>query len=217
MVETVPRFQNADAANGKRLILASGSAVRARLLIAAGLDPMIDPADINEPVIEAKCRADGLDTPETALCLALKKAHVVSARHPGHLVVGADQMLELADQTLAHPRSMADAARTLAQLSGRDHELVSAVCLVRDGRDVWCHTARARLTMRSLDKTAIDGYLAVAGPAILSSVGAYHLEGLGSQLFTKVEGDYFTILGLPLLALLAALRDGADETAGLLT
>lgn len=202
--------------SGTRLVLASGSRVRADMLRAAGLDITVDPADVDEPEIEAACRQDGMATPEVALALAAAKAALVASRHPGTLVIGADQMLDLDGVNLRKPDDPAGAARTLQRLAGRDHTLVSAVVLARDGDLIWRHHASARLTMRPLDDAAIADYLARAGDRVLTSVGAYQLEGLGAQLFDRIEGDYFTILGLPLLALLGELRRRGEPVAGLL-
>ena len=201
---------------GPRLVLASGSRVRADMLRAAGLDITVDPADVDEPEIEAACRRDGLSTPDVALALAAAKASLVVGRHPGALVIGADQMLDLDGVSLRKPDNPAAAARTLQRLAGRDHTLVSAVVLARDGDLIWRHHASAKLTMRPLDDAAIADYLARAGDRVLTSVGAYQLEGLGAQLFDRIEGDYFTILGLPLLALLGELRRRGEPVAGLL-
>lgn len=202
--------------SGTRLVLASGSRVRADMLRAAGLDITVDPADVDEPKIEADCRRDGMATPDVALALAAAKAALVASRHPGALVIGADQMLDVDGASLRKPEDLAAAARTLERLAGRDHTLVSAVVLAQDGDVIWRHHAVARLTMRSLDAAAIADYLARAGDGVLTSVGAYQLEGLGAQLFERIEGDYYTILGLPLLALLGELRRRGDGAAGLL-
>lgn len=204
------------AGSGPRLVLASGSRVRADMLRAAGLDITVDPADVDEPEIEAACRRDGLTTPDVALALAAAKASLVAGRHPGALVIGADQMLDLDGVSLRKPDDPTAAARTLQRLAGRDHTLISAVVLARDGDLIWRHHASARLTMRPLDDAAIADYLARAGDRVLASVGAYQLEGLGAQLFDRIEGDYFTILGLPLLALLGELRRRGEPVAGLL-
>ncbi|MCF3627893.1 Maf family protein [Thalassospiraceae bacterium LMO-SO8] len=201
---------------GTRLVLASGSRVRADMLRAAGLGITVDPADVDEPEIEADCRQNGMSTPDVALALAAAKASRVAGRHPGALVIGADQMLDLDGDSLRKPDDLAAAARTLERLAGRDHTLVSAVVLARDGQVIWRHHASARLTMRPLDGDAIADYLDRAGAAVLTSVGAYQLEGLGAQLFEGIEGDYFTILGLPLLALLGELRRRGETAAGLL-
>ncbi|HBC08565.1 MAG TPA: hypothetical protein DC046_13450 [Rhodospirillaceae bacterium] len=201
---------------GTRLVLASGSRVRADMLRAAGLDITVDPADVDEPKIEADCRAAGMRTPDVALALAAAKATLVAGRHPGALVIGADQMLDVDGACLRKPENLKGAAGTLAHLAGRDHTLVSAVVLARDAEVIWRHHASACLTMRPLDRTAIADYLDRAGVAVLTSVGAYQLEGLGAQLFERIEGDYFTILGLPLLALLGELRRRGEAAAGLL-
>lgn len=199
-----------------RLVLASGSAVRARLLTDAGLDPLVDPAHVDEPAIEAACRARGDDTPAIALALAEAKAAAVSRRHPGALVVGADQMLDCEGDSLRKPENRAGAEATLRRLAGRSHRLIAGICLVRDGACLWRHGDVATLTMRPLDAAAIAAYLDRAGDGVLASVGAYQLEGLGSQLFDRIEGDYFTILGLPLLPLLGALRGQDGMVGGLL-
>jgi septum formation protein len=204
------------SAAGPALVLASGSRVRADMLRAAGLDITVDPADVDEPEIEADCRTAGMATPAVALALAAAKAAVVARRRPGALVIGADQMLDLDGESLRKPDDLAAAARTLERLAGRDHTLVSAVVLARDGDVLWRHHAQARLTLRPLGPAAIADYLARAGDGVLTSVGAYQLEGLGAQLFERIEGDYFTILGLPLLALLGELRRRGDGAAGLL-
>ena len=183
--------------SGTRLVLASGSRVRADMLRAAGLDITVDPADVDEPKIEADCRRDGMATPDVALALAAAKAALVASRHPGALVIGADQMLDVDGASLRKPEDL-------------------AAVLARDGEVIWRHHAVVRLTMRPLDAAAIADYLARAGDGVLTSVGAYQLEGLGAQLFERIEGDYYTILGLPLLALLGELRRRGDEAAGLL-
>ena len=199
-----------------RLVLASGSRVRRDMLVNAGLNIMADPADVNEPAIEADCRADGKTTAQIAEALARAKAARVSERHPGACVIGADQMLDVGGESLRKPATMEDAARTLERLAGRDHTLIAGVVLMRDGDVLWRHHSVARLTMRPLGAPAIAQYLDRAGDGVLTSVGAYQLEGLGAQLFERIDGDYFTILGLPLLALLAALREVADMSPGVL-
>lgn len=197
-------------------VLASGSAVRARLLRNAGLDPLIDPADVDERTIESQCREDGRPTPDIAAALAEAKARVVAGRHPGGLVLGADQMLDCGGDVLNKPADMVGAAETLRRLQGRDHYLISAVCLVRDDTVLWCATDTARLRIRAMDAAAIATYLDRAGDSVLSSVGAYRLEDVGCQLFDSIEGDYFTVLGLPLLPVLAALRTLRDKPQGLM-
>ena len=188
----------------------------ARALKDTGARVITGPADLDEPAVEAACRADGQATPQVAEALAAAKATLVARRHPGRLVIGADQMLDLDGDSLRKPATRADAAATLRRLSGRRHRLVSAAVLARDDAVLWRHHQTADLDMRALDSTAIAGYLERAGDGVLSSVGAYQLESLGAQLFTRIEGDYFTILGLPLLALLAELRRTGDAPPGLL-
>ena len=150
--------------------------------------------------------ARGARTEEAAEALARAKAEAVSPRHSGALVIGADQILECAGTWFDKPPDAKAAARQLESLCGRTHRLVSAVCVVRDGGRLWHMVEAARLTMRPLSEAAIAAYLEKAGPEALDSVGAYRLEGLGAQLFSEIEGDYFAILGLPLLPLLAFLR-----------
>lgn len=138
--------------------------------------------------------------------MAEAKALAVAARHPGATVLGADQLLACDGVWFDKPADRAGAAATLRRLGGRTHKLISAVVAVRGGAVAWRHAATAQLTMRALDDDAIDAYLDACGAAVLGAVGAYHLEGRGAQLFSRIEGDYFTILGLPLLPVLAFLR-----------
>ena len=187
-----------------RLILASASPFRKALLSNAGLSFDVEPAEIDERAVEQTL--DGMDAEEIALILADAKAQDVSARTPGALVIGSDQTLSLDGEVLHKPADMEEARRRLLALSGRTHALNSAVVLARDGETLWRHVSIARLTMRDLDPGFIGRHLSNVGDAALSSVGAYQLEGEGIQLFDRVEGDYFTIVGLPLLPLLAELR-----------
>jgi septum formation protein len=152
-------------------------------------------------------KADGAPAAAVAETLAEMKAMRVAPRHPGALVFGADQMLECNGVWFDKPPDRAHAAAHLTALAGRTHRLISALACVRNGARIWHHTATASLTMRPLSHGSIDRYLDAAGPEALRSVGAYQLEGLGAHLFSRVEGDYFTVLGLPLLAMLAFLRE----------
>ena len=186
-------------------MLASASSARAQVLDGAGIPYLRDPASIDEGVIKAAFRAKGA-TAAAAEALARAKAETVSKRHRGALVVGADQILECGDAWLGKPADGEQAAAHLRTLRGRTHSLVSAVCVVRDGERTWRHVETARLTMWGFDDAFIERYLERAGPAALESLGAYRLEGLGMQLFSDIQGDFFAILGLPLLPLLAFLR-----------
>ncbi len=188
------------------LVLASGSRIRADLLKNAGLDIEVDPADVDERVVESPLLEAGFPPEDLASVLAEAKANDVSDRRAGDLVIGADQILAFEGERRTKPEDMEAARRQLLAFSGKTHELHSAVVISKDGEAIWRHVSTARLTMRELSPAFIGHYLAAAGEDVLSSVGAYQLESLGVQLFEKIDGDYFTILGLPLLPLLAELR-----------
>lgn len=188
-----------------RLILASGSAVRARLLRAAGVDIEIHPAAVDEEAVKLEFRRQGRKPAELALRLAADKA--LQGDHPGVHVIGADQVLTCGPDWYDKPADMAAARTQLLALRGRTHHLTGGLALAYNGAILWQHSDTASLTMRPFSETFLDDYLARAGTAILGSVGAYHFEGLGAQLFERVEGDYFSVLGLSLLPLLGALRD----------
>jgi septum formation protein len=190
-----------------RIILASGSPFRKTLLANAGIEFSAVPAEIDERAVEAPLQGSGTTPEDVALILAEAKALDVSERNPGALVIGCDQTLSLGDHVFHKPDGMEGARRHLLSLSGKTHQLNSAVVLARDGETLWRHVSVARLTMRKLDPAFIGRHLARVGDKALASVGAYQIEGEGIQLFEKIEGDYFTIVGLPLLPLLAALRD----------
>lgn len=189
------------------LILASASTARKALLEGAGLDFRTSPADIDEAWIRDQGIAAGIGPDRIARDLAIAKARAVAARSPGAIVLGADQILIRQGQLVSKPRDRSRARAQLVLLRGGPHTLLSAAVLVRDGALLWEHAQTASLTMRDFSDAFLDDYLDRAGADVLASVGAYHLEGLGAQLFTRVEGDYFTVLGLPLLAVLQALRD----------
>ncbi len=189
------------------VVLASASRSRLELLRHAGLQLRAEPARIDEAEVKASLRAEQADAAAAAETLAELKAIKVSRYAPGALIIGADQILECEGRWFDKPPDRARAAAHLRALGGKTHALVTAVCVVRDGVRIWHHREAARLTMRPLDQIFIESYLDAAGPEVLETVGAYRLEGLGAQLFTKVAGDYFTILGLPLLPLLGFLRE----------
>lgn len=188
------------------LVLASASAIRRSMLQAAGLAFEVDPANVDEAGAKAGFRDAGLTPREQASALAELKALSVSERRGG-LVIGADQMLALDTETLDKPRDMGEARDHLQRLRGRDHELLCAAVVARDGAVIWRCVQTPKLRMHAFSDGFMDAYLARAGDAVLASVGAYQLEGLGAQLFERVDGDYFSVLGLPLLPLLAFLRE----------
>ena len=189
------------------IILASGSAFRKAMLRNAGVDFQAVPATIDERAVEAPLEGSGATPEDVALVLAEAKALNVSERKPGALVLGCDQTLSLGDALFHKPVDMEGARRHLLALSGRTHQLNSAAVLVRDGETLWRHVGIASMTMRKLDPAFIGRHLSRVGENALASVGAYQIEGEGVQLFEKVEGDTFTIVGLPLLDVLDALRE----------
>lgn len=189
------------------LVLASKSAIRLQMLRAAGLPVDVVPAVLDERSVEDEARAGGADAAGVAVALAREKARAVSRAYPGRIVMGADQTLDLGGDALHKPADLDAARAQLRHMSGRRHTLHSAAAIARSGEVLAVAASMATLTMRPLSDAMIDRYCRHAGAAILDSVGAYQLEGPGIHLFETIEGDYFTILGLPLLDILAALRD----------
>lgn len=187
------------------VVLASKSAVRARLLRDAGLDCVCEPSPVDEAEIKAAMRADPVEA--VAQTLAELKAQHGSRRFPDAFVIGADQILECEGKRYDKPVDRDQARAQLCALRGRSHDLVSAAMVVRGGVRLWHHVDRVRLDMRDFSDGFLDSYLDAIGDAALASVGSYQLEGRGAQLFTRIEGDYFTILGLPLLPLLGFFRE----------
>ena len=190
----------------RSLVLASASPFRARILRDAGLNFDTASAAIDERSVEAPLLDAGLDAGDIAQVLAETKALDVSAAHAGRLVLGADQTLSLDGELLHKPADMEQARRRLLAMSGKTHELHSALALVHDGETLWRHVSVAHLTMRTLSPGFVGRHLARVGDIALKSVGAYQIEGQGIQLFEAIRGDHFTIVGLPLLPLLAELR-----------
>jgi len=187
-----------------RLVLASTSRIRSELMTGAGLVFEVLRPDVDENALKAS--AKDLAPGELAQSLAASKAVSVANLRPEAVVIGVDQVLNLEGRAFNKPGSREEAREHLLRLRGRSHVLETAICCVKGGDTLWHYLGRARLTMRSFSDEFLDHYLDCMGPEALTSVGAYKLEGLGAQLFEAVEGDYFTILGLPLLPLLDFLR-----------
>ncbi len=192
----------------RQIVLASASRARREMLAAAGVPFTVDPADLDELALRNKLLAENrpVALSDIAEALAGAKAEEVSRRHAGSLVVAGDQVLAFGPELLTKAKDVKAARATLMKLRGREHELHSAVAFAKDGHIVWVHVATARLFMRDFSDAFLDDYLVRAGERICQSVGAYELEGLGVQLFARIEGDYFTVLGLPLLPALEELR-----------
>jgi septum formation protein len=186
------------------LVLASRSAIRQAILRDAGIPVEVEPADIDERAIEEASAAR--DAGAIAALLAHEKARTIAARHPGWLVLGADQTLALGEQRFAKPADRSSARAQLAALRGRTHELHTAIALLQDGAVLFEHRAVARLAMRAFSDRFLEDYLDAMGPAVTMSVGGYQLERAGIQLFERIDGDHFVILGLPLLPLLNYVR-----------
>jgi nucleoside triphosphate pyrophosphatase len=187
------------------LVLASKSAIRCAILQDAGLPVEVHPADIDERAIEQ--RSTMREGSELAALLAREKARTVAVRLPGRLVLGADQTLTLGERRFSKPADRDSARQQLEALRGRIHQLHSAVALARGNSILFEHREIARLTMRRFSDHFLETYLDAAGPALTASVGGYQVEGLGIQLFDRIDGDHFAILGLPLVALLQYFRD----------
>lgn len=189
-----------------RVILASGSRTRQQMLAAAGLDVMIEPPYVDESEVKAALKAEGATAGDCAETLAELKAIRVSRRSPEALVIGADQMLDCDGTWFDKPADLDAARQTLLALRGKTHRLVTGAVVAHQGRRIWHTVETADLTMRPFSEAFLDAYMKMVGERALDSVGAYQLEGPGAQLFSRLRGDHFTILGLPLLSLLDFLR-----------
>ena len=187
------------------IILASGSASRRALLAGAGVDAESIKPNVDEDTAKAAMREDGMSVRDQAMQLAEMKAVKVSRTKPG-FVIGGDQMLNLEGEAFDKPDDLDAAASHLRKLSGKSHTLETAIVIAENGEPIWRHLARPKLTVRTLSNAFIESYIEACGPALLSTVGAYQLEGMGAQIFSEIEGDYFSILGLPLLPLLDYFR-----------
>jgi septum formation protein len=195
------------AAEALPVVLASASGTRAEILRKAGVPFVVEPAAVDEAEMKRSLAAEGATPADAALALAELKARKAAARHPGAFVIGADQILECNGVWFDKPPDLDHARAQLRSLRGHSHRLVSSVCVVRDGERVWHETDTAELTMRRFSDAFLDSYLEKVGGAVCGWVGAYQVEGLGAQLFSRVRGDHYTILGLPLIPLLAFLRE----------
>lgn len=201
-----PKPRTARGPSPLRLVLASASKTRALLLNNAGLGFDIVPAHADEAALKSALRAEGATARDAALSLAELKASRISTSRPDDLVIGCDQLLDCASTWFDKAIDRADAGRQIALLQGKRHELATAVCAMCNGRRLWHRIEAPSLVMRQLSETDIGAYLDTAGDEVIGCVGGYRLEGIGIQLFAQIEGDYFAILGLPLLPLLDFLR-----------
>ena len=203
----MPPTEAMTAPGGPPLVLASGSAVRTRLLAAAGVAHEIVPTDVDEGAVRDRLLAEDASHREIAEALAECKARFVAPARPGAIVLGADQVLSCGGELFEKPAGLEGVRDHLHRLGDRDHMLHAAVCAVRDGAVVWRHVGDARLRMRTLSDAFIENYVDAVGVDACGSVGAYLMEGLGVHLFSEIDGDFFDILGLPLLPALGFLRE----------
>ncbi len=195
--------------NNKKIILASKSSIRSKILEQSGLIFDICPADIDESMIKESLKAEGVSATDQAIILAKFKAEKVSMRYCDNqtFVIGVDQICLFKDQVLSKSQNVSEAKQVLQQLSGQQHRLITGMVVAVNGNEIWSHHATAEMTMRHLTDNFIDRYLEVIGPDILSSVGNYHIEGIGIQMFAKIVGDWSTIQGLSIVPLINFLRE----------
>ena len=189
-----------------KVVLASNSAARQRMLRGVGLEINVIAPNLDESVIKIAAKADKATPANVAAQLAEAKAAAVAMQHCDNWIIGADQVLSCGGVWFDKPQDREEARKTLEYLSGRSHELHTAACVMRDNRIQWCYVDTAKLWMRDLSQEFIEGYLDQVGDEVLCSVGCYQIESLGAQLFDRVQGDQFSIQGLPLLPLLVFLR-----------
>jgi len=189
------------------MILASASETRAKLLKDAGVPFEIVPARVDEDALKQSLLAEKASHRNVADALAELKALRVSSAHPGELILGADQVLSFDGALISKCESLGEARALLLRLRGKTHDLISAMVLAKGSAPIWRHVEKATLTMRDFSEAFLDDYLAAEAEGLLSGVGCYRLEGRGAQLFSRVTGDHSTVLGLPLLPLLSALRE----------
>lgn len=194
----------------RRFILASGSTIRAQLLRNAGLGVEVIPAKIDEEAIRAALAAEDASHRDLADTLAEMKARKISDKQPDALVLGCDQILECHRQVFSKPADPSDARDQLSALKGRTHRLLSAAVICQAGKPIWRHVGEVRLTMRDLSEAYLDDYVARNWDSIRETVGCYKLEEEGVRLFSRIEGDYFNVLGLPLIELLTWLGIRGD-------
>lgn len=195
------------AATAERVILASASEARAGLLRSAGIAYTVEPAAIDESVLKREARGRGDSAIACARALAIEKACFISRRHPNALVIGADQILAAGEQWFDKPADLAEASEQLRALRGQTHQLATAACVVQGGEPLWQAASTPELCMREFSDAFLAQYIAAEGDGLLASVGAYRLEGRGVQLFSRINGDHFAVLGLPLIELLGFLRE----------
>ena len=202
------RKRSAPSSGRQTVVLASASKIRARMLLHAGISFETAPGDIDEAAVKLQARQSQtqIDNVGIALVLAQQKATQASRNFPGRLVIGADQILDLDGEIYDKPVDLVQARSRLARLSGRPHDLISAVSVARDGAEIWHHVDRARLWVRPLSDEFLGTYFDQLGDAAFKSPGSYQVEGIGVQLFDRIDGNYDTILGMPLLPLLKFLR-----------